>query len=81
MRLPPLGEWYDDLLILDAWINDRTKGQQALSLLSEKLQEKETRINERLEHLAKKRGITLDELKQKIFDGTASQQNLKDSDD
>lgn len=81
MKLPPLGEWYDDLLTLDSWINDRTKGQQALSLLSAKLQEREPKIRERLEYLAKKRGISADELWQKILDGTADRPQTTDSED
>ena len=75
MRLPPLGEWYYDLLTLDSWINDRTRGQHALSLLCAKLQEREPRIKERLEYLAKKRGITSDELWQQILAGTATKQS------
>lgn len=81
MRLPPLGEWYDDLLTLDSWINERTKGQQALSLLSAKLQEREPKIRERLEYLAKKRGITSDELWQQIIHGTANKVSQAESEE
>ena len=69
--IAPIGEYYNDLLIVDSWIRDTTKSQQASSLLCSKLQEREERIKERIEYLAKKRGITSDELWVQILKGNA----------
>ena len=69
--IAPIGEYYNDLLTVDSWIRDTTKSQQASSLLASKLQEREERIKERIEYLAKKRGINPDELWLQILKGTA----------
>lgn len=69
--IAPIGEYYNDLLTVDSWIRDTTKSQQASSLLASKLQEREQRIKERIEYLAKKRGITSDELWVQILKGNA----------
>ena len=69
--IAPIGEYYNDLLIVDSWIRDTTKSQHASSLLCSKLQEREERIKERIEYLAKKRGITSDELWVQILKGNA----------
>lgn len=66
-----IGEYYNDLLTIDSWIRDNTKASQASSLLCCKLQEREQRIKERIEYLAKKRGITPDELWLQILKGNA----------
>jgi hypothetical protein len=58
----PLGEYYDDLLCVDSWINDQTKVQHGKSLLCLKLQEQEPTIKEHVKYLAKKRGISFDEM-------------------
>lgn len=72
-RLPiaPLGEYYEDLLIVDSWINERSMASQANSLLCSKLQERESRIRDRVDYLAKKRGINGDELWKQILKGEA----------
>lgn len=64
-----LGEYYQDLLILDSWINARALSNQAGSLLCAKLQEREPRIKERLKYLADKRGCSVDELIKQILNG------------
>ena len=64
-----LGEYYADLLKLDAWINGRTKSLQAGSLLGGKMQERESKIFERLAYLAEKRGIGVKELREQILNG------------
>ncbi|MDB9527844.1 hypothetical protein PN498_17750 [Oscillatoria sp. CS-180] len=69
--ISPIGEYYRDLLEIDAWINARTASAQANSLLCAKLQERETRIKERVAYLAKKRGITADEMWVQILKGDA----------
>jgi hypothetical protein len=69
--IAPIGEYYRDLLEVDAWINARTASTQANSLLCAKLQEREERISERLGYLARKRGITPDEMRAQILKGEA----------
>ncbi|MGK7921967.1 MAG: hypothetical protein AB4080_18380 [Trichodesmium sp.] len=71
IMLSPLGEWYRDLLVVDSWINNRPKSQQATSLLCAKMQEREAKIQKRLEYLARKRGITAEELWIDILQGNA----------
>lgn len=73
LALPALGEYYNDILSLDAWINNRTRVTQAQNLLCAKLQEREVRIKERLEYIAKKRGMTSDQLWELILSGIAEQ--------
>lgn len=69
--IAPIGEYYNDLLTIDSWIRDTTKSQQASSLLASKLQEREERTRERISYLAKKRGVTSDELWLSILKGNA----------
>ncbi|MHC5725561.1 MAG: hypothetical protein ACYTXY_15765 [Nostoc sp.] len=71
LAIPALGEYYNDVLTVDAWVNGRTKVVQAQSLLCAKLQERDKLIKERVEYLAKKRGITFDEMWEQILNGTA----------
>ncbi|WP_414623865.1 hypothetical protein [Calothrix sp. CCY 0018] len=71
LAIPALGEYYNDILTVDAWVNGRTKVVQAQSLLCAKLQERDKLIKERVEYLAKKRGITFDEMWEQIINGTA----------
>jgi hypothetical protein len=69
--IAPVGEFYRDLLEVDSWINARTASTQANSLLCAKLQEREARIRERVDYLAKKRGISSDEMWVQILKGEA----------
>ena len=69
--IAPIGEFYMDLLTLDSWINARTNSTQANSLLCAKLQEREPKIRERVNYLAKKRGISFDEMWLQILKGQA----------
>lgn len=69
--IAPLGEFYRDLLEIDSWINARTAATQANSLLCAKLQEREAKIRERVAYLAKKRGISPDEMWVQILKGQA----------
>lgn len=71
LQVPALGEWYDDLLVIDSWINNRSKVVQAQSLLCAKLQERESKVKERISYLAKKRGISTDEMWSLILSGKA----------
>ena len=70
--ISPLGEFYMDVLTVDSWINARSRSIQANSLLCAKLQEREPRVRERVAYLAKKRGISADELWQQILQGVAT---------
>lgn len=70
--IAPLGEYYKDLLLIDSWINDRSMAMQANSLLCSKLQEREDRIQRRVEYLARKRGMSTDELWKAILKGEAT---------
>ena len=69
LQLPALGEWYEDLLTVDAWINNRSKPVQGSSLLCAKLQEREERIKERVAYLAQKRRIDPQEMWRQILTG------------
>lgn len=66
-----IGEYYRDILEVDAWVNARTASTQATSLLCAKLQEREPRVRERVAYLAQKRGISTDEMWNQILKGTA----------
>jgi hypothetical protein len=69
--IAPVGEFYRDLLEVDSWINARTASTQANSLLCAKLQEREPKIRERVDYLAKKRAISSDEMWVQILRGEA----------
>jgi len=69
--IAPIGEFYTDLLTVDSWINARTNSTQATSLLCAKLQEREAKIKERVAYLAKKRGISSDDMWMQILKGQA----------
>lgn len=70
--IAPLGEFYMDVLTVDSWINARSRSIQATSLLCAKLQEREPRVRERIAYLAKKRGVSGDELWAQILQGKAT---------
>ena len=61
-KIAPLGEVYEDLLIIDSAINERSEAQQATSLLCAKLQERQEKIKERVRYLAAKRGKSFEEM-------------------
>ena len=69
LTLPSLGEEYQDLLTIDAEINMRTPAQQAHNLLCARLQARRQDIKDRVEYLAKKRGVTFDEMWEQILKG------------
>ena len=78
LQVPALGEYYDDLLHIDSWINNRTKVAQAQSLLCAKIQERESRIKERVAYLARKRGIGETEMWHQILSGKAEAISVDD---
>lgn len=69
--LPDLGEYYSDMLAIEAWIKERPVATEAANLLCAKLQEREATRNAKLDHLASKRGISREELIQMILKGDA----------
>jgi hypothetical protein len=73
--IAPLGEFYEDYLIVDAWINNRTTAIQANSLLCAKLMQRQVEIQSRVEYLAKKRAISAEELWSQILSGTAQKKS------
>ncbi len=80
LQVPALGEYYDDLLYIDSWINNRTKVTQAQSLLCAKLQERESRIKERVSYLASKRGISESDMWGMILAGKAERISAEEKD-
>jgi len=68
-RISQLGEWYEDLLMIDSAINARSEAQQATSLLCAKLQERQDKIKERVRYLAAKRGVGFEEMWLQILKG------------
>lgn len=69
LQIPALGEYYGDLLTIDARINARTEPQQANSLLCSKLQEREQRIRDRVGYLADKRGKSFEDMWDELLTG------------
>lgn len=69
-RIACPGEVYNDLITIDARINQRTISQQASSLLAAKIMEREERIRERVSYLAKKRGLSFDAMWRSLADGS-----------
>jgi hypothetical protein len=81
LALPALGEYYDDLLDIDAEINGRTKVQQGQSLLCEKIQEKEEEIKEKVKYLAERRGISFNQMWTEILAKRGKQTAFKTNDE
>jgi len=71
LQLAPLGEFYEDLLAIDGWLTGNSVPQQGKSLLSAKLQERESKIRDRVEYLAKKRRISPEQMWDEILTGKA----------
>lgn len=71
--ISPLGEFYEDLLRVDSWINARTIASQANSLLCAKLMQRQAEIRDRVTYLAAKRGISAEDLWTQILSGEAEE--------
>ncbi len=76
LTVAPLGEFYEDLLKIDSWINARTIASQANSLLCAKLMQRQVEIRDRVNYLANKRGISADELWAQILNGEAQKEDF-----
>ena len=64
-----LGEYYEDVLEIDARMNARSKAEQARTLVYAKVQEREGKIKERVQYLANKRGISFQEMWDMLLTG------------
>ena len=71
LLVAPLGEYYDDLLAVYAFVTDRTRSTQGNFLLCEKLREEAPKVRESVAYLAKKRGIEPEKLWNQILKGEA----------
>jgi hypothetical protein len=67
----PLGEHDNDWLTVWAWLNNRSKSAQVAALIGFRIRERKSDIQEMLEYVAKKRGVTPEQLFKSILDGTA----------
>ena len=76
LTIAPIGEFYEDLLKVDALINARTIAAQANSLLCAKLMQRQQEVSDRVVYLAKKKGISSEELWTQILNGTAQRKTL-----
>ncbi|MGB7314032.1 MAG: hypothetical protein WA939_13960 [Nodosilinea sp.] len=63
----PLGVHDDDWLLVWAWLNNRSKGAQASSLVSFRIRERKSAIREMLEYTAGRMGLEPDELMRQIL--------------
>jgi hypothetical protein len=64
-----IGECYDDALVVEAILKNRTKAAEAASLLCAKLQEREARRNYMVQYLANKRGISFEDMWNQLLTG------------
>lgn len=71
LMIAPLGEFYEDLLKIDAWATAQTIAGQGKLLLCERLMQRQEGIRSRIEYLATKRGVTIDELWMQVLKGEA----------
>lgn len=70
LQIPELGEYYSDMLKVEAALQNRTLPQEASSLLCDMLQQRDEKRQRMVEHLAKKRGIPSDEMWKQLVNGT-----------
>ncbi len=73
ISMSSLGEYYEDVLEIDARMNGRSKPEQARTLVYAKVQEREGKIKERVEYLARKRGISFQEMWDQLLTGEGYQ--------
>lgn len=67
----PLGKHDDDWLTVWAWLNNRSKNQQASSVISARIRSNKSEIVEMLQYTAKSLDLTPAQLMAEILDGTA----------
>lgn len=71
-------EWYMDLLQVEAWIKGRSLSDEACNMLCTRLMQREEYRNKALDHLARKRGITREQLVEEILKGEAQQMTAEE---
>jgi hypothetical protein len=69
ISMSSLGEYYEDVLEIDARMNGRSKPEQARTLVYAKVQEREGKIKERVQYLARKRGISFEQMWDMLLTG------------
>ncbi len=69
ITLSTLGEYYRDLLEVDARINDKTISAQAANLLCVRLMQREQQIRDRVAYLARKRGLAYETMWDDLLTG------------
>jgi len=74
--LSNLGEWYEDLLKLDALLNNNTLTTMTQANVKQALNLKKDLIDRKISDLAAKRGVTLIEMRAELL----RQANSKDAD-
>jgi hypothetical protein len=74
-KITPLSEYYEDYLRADAFLARNSLAGQAKSLLQAKLTEKEQKIKDRIAYLARKRGISMEDMWNQIQKGEAQHMN------
>lgn len=73
LRIQNLGEPYGDALVVEAFLKDRTTAAEANSLLCSTLHRRKDVRREMVEELARKRGLSFEEMWDRIVTGEASQ--------
>jgi hypothetical protein len=76
-----LSVYYYWMLVVEAWLKNRSLSEEAGSLLSAKLMERKAHREEMLMTIATEMGITRDELWQGIIRGTIGTSFLTDTDE
>lgn len=69
--IAPLGEYYYDCLVVEAYLKGRTVSSEGASLLCHALMRREEYRNQMVEYCARKRGITPEQMWQEILTGEA----------
>jgi hypothetical protein len=70
IQIPDLGEYYNDMLRIEAVLKNRTLPQEASILLCATLHQREEHRRRMVEYLAHKRQISFEEMWQQLLDGT-----------
>jgi len=71
LAVSPLGEIYEDALTIEAFLKNRTKSNEANSLLCSRLMARQEYRQQAISYLAWKRGVTPEEMIEQILTGKA----------
>jgi len=69
-QIAELGEYYDDCLSVEAAIKNRTKANEAASLLCSMLQSREEKRKQMVQYLASKYNIEYNDMWNRLLDGS-----------